>query len=108
MALLTHGVSVLPLARTAPKYSGAPTVLSLPTIFAQRLADGRMLSAPLLVGTRGVSAHAIDLFPSIAIGAHDEVWCAWDATGHHKARCILVNQGQPGGVSFGRETRLSD
>jgi len=91
-----------------PELCQTPEDADAPTIFAQKLAGGRKLSAPLLVGTRGTAVHAVDLLPSIAVGPRGEVWCAWDATGHHKARCILVNQGQPGAMSFGRETHLSD
>ena len=90
-----------------PELYPTPEDANEPTIFAQKLADGRKVGGPLLVGTRGAAVRAIDLFPSVAVGPRDEVWCAWDATGHHKARCILVNQGPPGETSFGRETHLS-
>ena len=100
-----------------PELYQTPEDASLPTIFAQKLADGRKMGGPLLVGTRGVASHAIDLFPSIAVGPRDDVWCAWDATGRHRtsSRFILASRGvrsepaqlRTGDMSFGRETHLS-
>jgi hypothetical protein len=74
-----------------PQLFKAPEDADQPTIFAQKLASGQKAGSPLLVGTRGEGIHAIDLFPSIAVGPDDEVWCAWDATKNHgRARVILA------------------
>jgi hypothetical protein len=90
-----------------PELYQTPEDADAPTIFAQKLAGGRKMGGPLLVGTRGAANHAIDLLPSIAIGPRDEVWCAWDGTKRH-LRFALANQARPGATAFGQETYLSD
>ncbi|MEW6742164.1 MAG: hypothetical protein AB1486_05350 [Planctomycetota bacterium] len=75
-----------------PSLFKQPEDADQPTIFAARVgSDGVERDSVRLVGTRGESLHAIDLWPSLATDPDGTVWCAFDAAEWRGGRGALLS-----------------
>jgi len=85
-----------------------PLNADLPTIFAQKLADGRKEGNALFVGVRETgNDSSIDVFPSLAAGPGKDIWCAWDAFAGTR-RVILTSLKAGDAADFSADIVASD
>ncbi len=89
-----------------PQLFDKPLDTDQPSIFIRRLGSTGPEGDYRLIGTRRQSLHAVDLFPSLALGPKNELWCAWDAF-MRNGRSILVSCREPETNMFGPEMRVS-
>ncbi len=81
----------------------------MPSIFATPVELDGPAGAPRLVGTRGESHAAVDLWPSLAFDPEGNLWCAWDlATLRRIHRGAVVARLEGGGEEFSAPDRVGE